>query len=292
MRPCDPVASYRKPLPLPGCHAYRRDAATSGKETAMDVDPLWFRTEQLDARIWLITEPRVHPIFSANMHLVLGRDADLLIDTGMGVAPLRPVVEGLRPDRDRPLICLSTHTHVDHIGSAFEFDTRLVHPIEAEELANPTPYSLDTSGMSDAFRTLFSDAGYPELWPFLIDALPSADYDVASYALRAAPATGLVQEGDVIDLGDWQGEVLHLPGHSPGQVGLFHLETGTLFGADAIYDGPLIYDGPGMSIAHYADSLRRLRDLPVAIVHGGHDPSFGKPRMDEIIETYLAKWGV
>ncbi|WP_299729455.1 MBL fold metallo-hydrolase [uncultured Tateyamaria sp.] len=258
----------------------------------MDVDPHWFRTQQLDPRLWLITEPRVHPIFCANMHLVLGRDADLLIDSGMGVAPLRPVVDGLRPDPARPLICLSTHTHVDHIGSAHEFETRLVHPVEADELAAPTPYSLRTDGISEAFRTLFLDAGYPPLWPLLIDALPSAGYDVDAYQLRPAPATGMVQEGDVIDLGDWQGEVLHLPGHSPGQVGLFHAETGTLFGADAIYDGPLLHDGEADSIAEYAATLRRLRDLPIRRVHGGHDPSFDKARMDEIIEGYLRAWGV
>ncbi|MFK7762086.1 MAG: MBL fold metallo-hydrolase [Roseobacter sp.] len=258
----------------------------------MDVDEKWYRSEQIDPRVWLVTEPRVHPIFSANMHLVLGRDRDLLIDSGMGVAPLRPFIDALRPDSERPLTCLSTHTHVDHIGAVHEFDTRLVHPIEAEEHAAPEPYSLRTDGISDAFRTLFLDAGYPELWPVLIDALPNAEYDVDGYVLRGAPATGLVEEGDTIDLGDWQAEVLHLPGHSPGQVGLFHHDSGTLFGADAIYDGPLIYDGPGMSVVDYAVTLQRIRALPVNIVHGGHDPRFGKARLDEIVESYLTKWDI
>ncbi|WP_146343833.1 MBL fold metallo-hydrolase [Phaeobacter marinintestinus] len=239
----------------------------------------------------MITEPRVHPIFSANMHLVLGRDADLLIDSGMGVAPLRPYVDALRPDTERPLICLSTHTHVDHIGAVHEFDQRLVHPIEAQEHANPTSYSLRTDGISEAFRTLFRKAGYEDLWPLLIDALPWAGYDVDSYVLRGAPPTGMVEDGDVIDLGDWQAEVLHLPGHSPGQVGLFDHDSGTLFGADAIYDGPLICDDQATSVTDYAATLRRVRDLPVKVVHGGHDPHFGKARLDEIVETYLAKWG-
>ncbi|WP_299739553.1 MBL fold metallo-hydrolase [uncultured Roseobacter sp.] len=256
----------------------------------LPVDAAWYRAQQIDPRLWLITEPRVHPIFSANMHLVLGRDADLLIDSGMGVAPLRPFVDSLRPDPARPLICLSTHTHVDHIGAVHEFDTRLVHPIEADELAAPAPYSLRTDSISDAFRNLFLEAGYEPLWPLLINAVPAPDYDVDSYVLRGAPATGMVTEGDVIDLGDWQAEVLHLPGHSPGQVGLFHHDSGTLFGADAIYDGPLIYDGPGMSLPDYARTLRRLRDLPVTLVHGGHDPCFGKQRLDEIVERYLTLW--
>lgn len=256
----------------------------------MDIADPWYACHRLDPRLWLITEPHVHPIFSANMHLVLGRDADLLVDSGMGIAPLRPVVDGLRPDADKPLLCLSTHTHVDHIGAVHEFEHRLVHPIEADELARPAPYSLQSAAIPDRLQRLFTEAGYPPLWPLLINALPNADYNVGAYALKGATATQLVDDGDTVDLGDWQAEVLHLPGHSPGQVGLFHHDTGTLFGADAIYDGPLIYDGGGTSIPDYAMTLRRLQDLPVTVAHCGHDPHMGKARLDEIVVTYLRKW--
>lgn len=170
--------------------------------TRLPLDATWYRSERLDDRIWLITEPRVHPIFSANMHLVLGRDADLLIDSGMGVAPLRPFVEGLRPAADKSLICLSTHTHVDHIGAVHEFDTRLLHPIEAAAMENPASCSLRTDTIGDDFRRLFLDAGYPPLWPLLIDAVPTADYDIDSYLLRGAAPTGTVADGDTVDLGD------------------------------------------------------------------------------------------
>ncbi|MEM1372741.1 MAG: MBL fold metallo-hydrolase [Pseudomonadota bacterium] len=125
----------------------------------------WYRTEPLGGRLWLITEPHVHPIFSANMHLVLGRDQDLLIDSGMGIAPLRPVLDGLRPDPAKPLLCLSTHTHVDHIGAVHEFEERLVHPLEAEELAAPSQWSLRSEDIPSAFVTLFEDIGYPVLMP-------------------------------------------------------------------------------------------------------------------------------
>lgn len=251
----------------------------------------WFHTQRIDARTHLITEPFVHPIFSANIHLVLGRDADLLIDSGMGIAPLRPVVDGLRPDTAKPIICLSTHTHVDHIGSAHEFETRLVHALEADELSAPAPYSLVSDEIPTALVALFESAGYPPLWPYLINAIPHAGYNVAGYEVKSAPATGTLEDGDMIDLGDWRAEVLHLPGHSPGQIGLWHAESGTLFGADAIYDGPLIYDGPGMSVTDYAATLKRIRDLPVKRVHGGHDPAFGRERLCEIVDHYLDLWG-
>ncbi|MEJ0007003.1 MAG: MBL fold metallo-hydrolase [Steroidobacteraceae bacterium] len=87
----------------------------------------------------------------------------------------------------------------------------------------------------------------------------------------AAPATRLVDEGDVIDLGDRVFEVLHLPGHSPGSIGLLESRTGTLFSGDAIYDGPLLDDIPGSDIAAYIRTMRRLLTLSVTVVlgHGG-----------------------
>jgi len=33
--------------------------------------------------------------------------------------------------------------------------------------------------------------------------------------------------------------------------------------------------------------MNKLRELPVQIVHAGHDPSFGKERLHELIDAYL-----
>jgi hypothetical protein len=33
--------------------------------------------------------------------------------------------------------------------------------------------------------------------------------------------------------------------------------------------------------------MRRLLELPVDVVHGGHDPSFGRDRLREIARDYL-----
>lgn len=252
-------------------------------------DP-WYAVERLSQRLWKLSEPHVHPIFNANIFLLLGRDRDMVIDSGMGIAPLRPVVDGLRPDPGKPLILFTTHAHVDHIGAAAEFDIRLAHPLEAGGMASPAPYSLDSADIGDSFRALFAKAGYPPLWPLLVDAIPHRDYDLGAYALRPAAPTQTVGDGDTVELGDWTAEVLHLPGHAPGQIGLWHAATGTLFGADAIYDGPLIYDGPGMSVPDYAATLRRIAALPVQTVHGGHDPSFGPERLHAIVAHYLALW--
>ena len=67
--------------------------------------------------------------------------------------------------------------------------------------------------------------------------------------------------------------------------------TGILFSGDAIYDGPLLYDADDSDIADYIRTMERLRDLPVTVVHGGHEASFGRARMIEICDRYLNKWG-
>jgi hypothetical protein len=35
--------------------------------------------------------------------------------------------------------------------------------------------------------------------------------------------------------------------------------------------------------------MRRLRELPVNVVHGGHDLSFGRERLVELCDGYLRK---
>lgn len=55
--------------------------------------------------------------------------------------------------------------------------------------------------MNPVLLDLFAHSGYPPLDEMLINALPIAGYDPSSYVLRAAPATGLLNEDDVVDLG-------------------------------------------------------------------------------------------
>ena len=121
----------------------------------------------------------------------------------------------------------------------------------------------------------------------LVDALPGPGYDPAAYRVLPAPATRLIEEGDVVDTGSRRFEVLHLPGHSPGSIGLWEAETGVLFSGDAIYDGPLLDNIPGADPARYIKTMERLRELPVTVVHAGHDPSFGRERLRELADDYL-----
>ena len=54
-------------------------------------DPWWVVAPAGDG-VTLITEPHVHPFLRCNVWHVRGRDRDLVVDTGMGLAPLRAIV--------------------------------------------------------------------------------------------------------------------------------------------------------------------------------------------------------
>ncbi len=220
--------------------------------------------------ITLIHEPWVKPFYRCNMWHVRGRDADLLLDTGLGVFPLRAAIARLA---DRPPICVASHTHFDHIGGHHEFDCRCVHKAESEILAAP---HNDTTLAS---RYVTDD---------IFDALPEG-WNTAAYRIKPAPATRILADGDLIDLGDRAFEVIHTPGHSPGGIALWDKTSGVLLSGDVIYDGPLITDTYHADLGDYDRSLGRLAALPVSVVHGGHFPSFSRTKLHQLIDDYRAK---
>ncbi|WP_366555098.1 MBL fold metallo-hydrolase [Aquibaculum sediminis] len=229
----------------------------------------WYETRRLPDGLTWIYEPHIKPFYRCNIWHLRGRERDLLIDSGSGLVSLRRQVALLA---ERPLLAVATHTHFDHIGSHHEFAERAVHPAEAALLARPERKAT----LADPYAT-----------KEMFDALPPGGWDEAAYRITPAPATRLLEEGSVIDLGDRRFEVLHLPGHSPGSIALWEAASGILFSGDTIYDGPLVDDCRGAELAAYRRSLERLLALPVRVVHGGHFPSFGRERLRALTRAWL-----
>jgi glyoxylase-like metal-dependent hydrolase (beta-lactamase superfamily II) len=231
----------------------------------------WYRVRRVGDGVTWIDEPFVKEFYRCNVWHVRGRDRDMLVDSGMGVVPLREHVPLVT---ERPLVAVASHSHFDHIGGHWEFPDRLVHPAEAAPLARPDR----TNTLVDPYVT---DAIFE-------GALPPEPYSSTTYAPKAAPASRLIGDGDVVDLGDRAFEVVHTPGHSPGGIALLERATGVMFSGDVVYDGPLIEDCPGADPAAYVASMRRLLELPVRVVHGGHFPSFSGERLREVVRAWLA----
>jgi glyoxylase-like metal-dependent hydrolase (beta-lactamase superfamily II) len=229
----------------------------------------WYQTRPLADGVTRIWEPHIKLFYRCNIWHLRGRDRDLLVDSGMGVVSLREKVALVA---ERPLIAVASHSHFDHIGGHHEFPQRAAHRAEADVLATPSRFET----LADPYAT-----------DDIFTALPPGDYRSERYQVKSAPATRLLDDGDLIDLGDRSFQVIHLPGHSPGSVGLWESATGIFFAGDTVYDGPLVDDCHHSDIAAYVASMERLLSLPVQVVHGGHFPSFGGERYRQLIRAYL-----
>ena len=182
--------------------------------------PGWFSKSIVDTTTTMLTEPFVTDYCRANIWHVRGSDFDLLVDTGMGICPLAPEIE---TTPGKPLLVVATHVHLDHVGSLHEFAWRAGPRVEAQFFEDMP----DEATYANMFRNL----------PGAVSELPYPGWHSADYAIAPAPLHRLLDEGDLIELGDRSFTVLHLPGHSPGSIGLFDELNGTLFSGDAIHGG-------------------------------------------------------
>ncbi|MGI6366811.1 MAG: MBL fold metallo-hydrolase [Anaerolineae bacterium] len=136
---------------------------------------------------------------------------------------------------------------------ALLIDTGFGGPQLAERLAQVTTLPLDLLlTHSDGDHT-----GGASLFERIY--LHPAEMDRLRERLPELQATLLpVQEGDTLDLGDLQLQVLHTPGHTPGSICLLEAQQGELFSGDTVSHGPVFLFGPGRDAALYASSLERL----------------------------------
>jgi glyoxylase-like metal-dependent hydrolase (beta-lactamase superfamily II) len=267
------------PPALPGRRAGRRRAVT---DLGLAVASPWFGVEDVGEGVTKVTEPHLSGLVSANLWWIRGRRHDVLVDTGLGVASLR---QHLPEVVDHDTLAVISHTHLDHTGGAHELERVAVHELEADAMAMPPPASLHPRTELELLGlALPDDADLPSS---LLEALPEPGYDPSAYAVRPATVTRTLVDGDVIDLGDRRLRIIHLPGHTAGSIVVLDEDLRWLYTGDVMYDGPLFDEMYGADIRSYVASMRRLLDLDVAVVHPGHDESFGPDRLHGIGEEYL-----
>ena len=191
---------------------------------------------------------------AANTYVVVGSKRTIMIDVGLStnypslLACLNHV--GITPDKI-DMVVLS-HEHLDHIGAAFHFTGRTY--IAAHRLAANKIMLRDDFSM---LRKMFNEPNVPiniDLW---------------------------LEEGNVIDLGNFRLDVLYTPGHTSACMTLFDAEKGLLFAADTLMPGGVMGGvfGSG-SIADYIQSLQRLKGLNSKILLSGHGRLSDMPQED------------
>jgi glyoxylase-like metal-dependent hydrolase (beta-lactamase superfamily II) len=221
----------------------------------------WFQTRELHPGVWLVAEPS-----HVNSWLVAGDDRAVLLDTGLGIAPIRPVAEALT---DRPVSVLNTHAHFDHIGGNHEFEEIVIHELGAPRLEQEVSPDLLAEYVRYTHRLLAAADDYRRTDGDLFHLLtPDSDprplpegFDAAGWRIPASRATGTLRDGDRVDLGGRELTVLHTPGHSPDSICLLDERHGLLFAADTINTGPIYAQLPDSDLEAFAASTRRLADL-------------------------------
>jgi glyoxylase-like metal-dependent hydrolase (beta-lactamase superfamily II) len=153
---------------------------------------------------------------------------------------------------------IMTHTHLDHIGCLAEIQKQLpwaelwMHQLEADLLEQGDERAV--YGM-DMFRGLCEEQFglKPGAFKFKVNRK--------------------LQGGETLDLGDTAWEVVHIPGHSMGSIGLYHRPMKILIPGDVVYADYAIgrYDLFGADGPELRNSLVRLAELGVDILLPGHN---------------------
>lgn len=221
--------------------------------TDADLVQGWFAVDEPSPGVFRIQEP-LHEE-NVKSFLVLGSERAALIDTGMGVADIRAVVDGLT---SLPVTVINSHAHWDHIGGNRQFDEIWIHEAEAAK--------LDVGVPNERLRPAFQSE-------HLTGPLPE-DINLKTLAFPPTPATGTLADGHRFDIGDRVLEVLHCPGHSPGGIALLDAANGALFSTDVAYAGALYVYDPADLVTYHA-SLARLAALApdLSAVYPSHDAS-------------------
>lgn len=204
----------------------------------------WFKVYKAGAGVFAIVEPyNYQEVIS---YLIVGDSANILFDTGMGMESMANLVKELSPN---PVIVINSHTHYDHIGSNFEFDS---------------VYAVDT-----AYTHHFAETGWShtqvqhEVKPdaFCRNKLPGLD--TANYYIRPYKENIVhyVKDGDVLDLGRRKIEVLQTPGHTPDGISLLDRANGYLWTGDAYYEATIWLFFEGTDLDAYEKTLKRYTTL-------------------------------
>ena len=218
-----------------------------------DASDDWFQVYEASEGVYSIVEP--YQFQETISHLIIGNDRAILFDTGIGLLPIRPVVERLT---DLPVSVLNSHTHYDHVGGNADFSSILA--IDSE-YTRANMAGFEHSRVAEDFVPEAFCNGPPD------------DADPAAFRTKPWKASRYVEDGEILDLGGRRLEVLHVPGHTPDATALLDAENGLLFTGDTFYDAELWLFVPETNLDDYDRAITRLASLESEVKYllGAHN---------------------
>lgn len=178
---------------------------------------------------------------ATNAYLVTAENGEaLVIDAPQDVT--EPIAVAANESGATISLIVITHPHWDHIGDAAALRDRTNAPLAAHPLAR---------------------AGL---------ATPSSAVMELPAPIPPVTPDRLLNEGDIVTLGDHAFRVLHLPGHDPSHIALYSEPDRVLLSGDVLFPGGHgRVDIPGSDPATMRQTLARLVDIPPDVtVYPGH----------------------
>lgn len=197
----------------------------------------WYKIDEVEENIFIIEE--LHHVQS---YLVNTQTHSALIDTGTGFRNIRNAIKHLLRDE---VIVFNTHWHFDHVGGNVLFENIAISEAEAHLIE----HDLDSNTMMEIYvkPSMALDIPFPD------------DFDPETYEIKGSRASFFVKEGDRVDLGGRNLEVISLPGHTHGSLAFLDSRTRSLFVGDFIYMDELYAHLEDSDMDEYIDSLIKLK---------------------------------
>lgn len=220
-------------------------------------DP-WFEVYRVAPGVFAIYEP--HQAEETISYLILGSRRAVLFDTGMGISDLKKVTDQLT---HLPIVVLNSHTHDDHVGDNWEFQTI---------------YGMNT-GFTRRDALGSREDAQAEIAPGQICGSLPKGFDPKTYVTRPWKITAYIHDGERIALGGRALQVIATPGHTPDAISLFDRAHGLLFTGDTYYPAAIWLYRPETDLRAYDVSIRRLAALApqVKVVLGAHNIPVASP---------------
>jgi len=242
------IPEWCRGLPRPEYKALERVAVR---------DP-WFEVYKVMPGVFAIYEP--HQAEETIGYLIVGEKRALLFDTGMGISDVKKVTAELTK---LPIVVLNSHTHDDHVGGNWEFET---------------VYGMDTEFTRTNAKGSREDA-QAEITPDQICGDLPKGFDAKTYATKPWHISRFLHDGDTIDLGGRTIEVLATPGHTPDAICILDRVNGLLFTGDTYYPAPIWLFRPETNLDAYEASVKRIAALTpkLKLVLGAHNVPVAQP---------------
>lgn len=199
----------------------------------------YYKVFRIDEHTW-----RLEDIFKSYMYLLEGEQKAVLIDTGNGFPGLTAYINKLTK---KPVQVINTHGHLDHIGGNSQFDETDVYmmqediPVAREHMEAGTRRSL-LEGFAGEFGIDISCG--------LLEKI----------CVERADAFQNITDGQIIDLGGRQLEIIHTPGHTGGSICVLDKTRRELFTADTVCtQGVLLFFNHSVSVTEYLKSICKLK---------------------------------